>query len=506
MHIAIITRASKDRDDKRISVERQKERCEALASELFQGTPTVVYEDNDVSGADSTAKRKRLDAFLTALRSGQVSGVVTHEQSRITRIPEVWEKLTVALSLAGIDKVHTVQQGIIAVGAGNRLVGRLLAIVDAEEVERTRARVLAAHKHLFDEGRWSGTKLYGYRSASPDEKADMVAAGTLSAEEAKRPKLVINETEAEVVRYIADKLIAGYGLWPIVKDLNARGVPCARGAKGWQPTTLRAVIRKPAVAGLRMRNDPATAAPVTAKAQWEPILSEQRWQQAVRQLGAPTVIGSDGKRRAAPRSQQRSQGRRWLLTSGLALCSQCHQPLTVAGVEGGRSYACSKVVSKESCGKVAMSPAEEIEQFVADYVFAALEKPKMAKLLNAERDPERERLLAQLSSAEELMDEAAELRGAGVYDKRQWEKQFLPAKANADAARAALAALPDPDVELPPLDQLRERWGEMPLKQRRAFLDRCVGYVEIKPAVRKGRYRGDLPQQLVERVHVQFRL
>ena len=81
-------------------------------------------------------------------------------------------------------------------------------------------------------------------------------------------------------------------------------------------------------------------------------------------------------------------------------------------------------------------------------VLDALDDPKMAARLLDHPDPERARLLAELAEAEDLMNEAAELRGAGVYDKPRWERQFLPAKARADAARAGLAALPDPDIEM----------------------------------------------------------
>jgi hypothetical protein len=356
------------------------------------------------------------------------------------------------------------------------------------------------------EGRPSGVRPYGYRFATAEEKQAMVTAGTIDADEAKRSRLLVNESEAEIIREIADRVINGYGLWSIAEDLNARGVSTPRGGERWHPTSIRSVIRKPAVAGLRARSHPETAAVETVQARWEAILDEQRWQQAVRGLGVPTVIGSDGKRRAAPRTQH-SHARRWLLTSGLARCSECRRPLAVIGGTGGRySYTCHRNISDKSCCMVSMSPAEEIERYVVDYVFAALENPKMAKLLNSQHDPEREKLLAQLKHAEELMDEAAELRGAGVYDERRWEKQFLPAKASADEARAALAALPDPDIELPPLDQLRARWEETPLRQRRAFLDRHVDYVEIKPAPRRGRIAvQQLQQRLIERVIIKFR-
>jgi DNA invertase Pin-like site-specific DNA recombinase len=143
----------------------------------------------------------------------------------------------------GIEKIDTVQQGVISVGSGNRLVGRLLAIVDAEEVERTRARVLAAHQQLAVEGRPQGGRCYGFDYERDAEK---------------RSVRVINPAEAQVVREIADKLVSGHSATSIAGDLNARGVPSPRGKGRWHLSSLKYVISKPAVAGLRSHHGKLT--------------------------------------------------------------------------------------------------------------------------------------------------------------------------------------------------------------------------------------------------------
>lgn len=107
---------------------------------------------------------------VCAARNGEIVGIVANEQSRLTRQGDgAWEQLVVTLTKAGVTKVETLRNGPISVEPGNRLVGRLLAVVDAEEVERTEARVQDAHRELFNEGRPSGRAPFGYRSTK-DEK------------------------------------------------------------------------------------------------------------------------------------------------------------------------------------------------------------------------------------------------------------------------------------------------------------------------------------------------
>jgi hypothetical protein len=169
----------------------------------------------------------------------------------------VWEKFTVALTLAGINKVYTVRSGIIPVDEGNRLMGRLRALIDAEEVERTRIRMRKTHEQLAIEGRPQGGRCYGYRYERDDEG---------------RSVRVVNDDEAKVVREIADRLVNGHSATSIAADLNARGVappqPMMRdkqtGEKKprpnprWHISSVKYVISKPAVAGLRSHHGKIT--------------------------------------------------------------------------------------------------------------------------------------------------------------------------------------------------------------------------------------------------------
>jgi hypothetical protein len=151
--------------------------------------------------------------------------------------------------------------------------------------------------------------------------------------------------------------------------------------------------------------------------------------------------------------------------------------------------------------------AEAVEDDVVAQVLSLLDRPEMAARLASHPDPERARLLAEVASAEEDMTEAVTLRGQGIYTAQQRDQQFYPAKQRADRARAALAALPDPDVDLPPADQVRERWesGKLTLRQQRTLLQRYIESVQVKPAERRGRSKLTTEERIAERVDVKWR-
>jgi DNA invertase Pin-like site-specific DNA recombinase len=485
MHvIAVYARASKDREDKRVSTSRQVARGTALAEALFPGVPVRTYVDNDKSGGDPDVVRDGYNQLIADVRAGAVAQVVCHEQSRLTRIPGVWDDLVVTLTKAGITKVHTVQNGVVAVEPGNRLVGRIMSVIDAEELERIKARTLAAHAQLAAEGRPSGARTYGYRYVPGADG---------------RSTLVIKPAEAKVVRLICNQLIAGHSLSAIGAELDAAGVPTPRGGSRWRTGTVKSAVARPTVAGLRGHHGDLT--PGT----WEAIVTEERWRKALRALGAKTVIDAGGQRRPSNRVHRPAR-RRWLLTGGLARCGVCDSPMLVAPKRGGgpSMYVCHHT-KDGACGRVSLSPAEVVEQLVVEQVLDALDKPKLAKRLIEHPDPQRAGLLADLARAQEDMRQAAERKDSGRIDWETFDALHDPAKARAEAARAALAALPDPDVELPPADQVRERWEEMPLRQKRAVLERFLEAVEVLPATTRGRSKLTTNERVDARLELKWR-
>jgi DNA invertase Pin-like site-specific DNA recombinase len=468
--IGVYARASRDKDDKRISVDRQVERCTHLAGELWPGEPVLVFEDNAASGADPDVERPGYNAFVDAVRRGDLDEIVCHEQSRLTRQPTQWEELVVTLTRAGIAKVHTVQSGVVPVDAGNRLLGRIMAIIDAEEVERLKARQRAASAQIRAEGRpGGGPSPYGFRRGSgPDG----------------RPVYEIDDDQAAVIREISDAICDGRSLQSIAAGLTRRAVPSPSGPSPWNPTVIRAMVGRPSLAGFRTRSvkekGKGERHEIVGPARWDPILTESRWRQTLDMLGTSTVTGADGKTHTV-RRQQPGRPRRWLLTNGLARCARCGSKLVVmvSGEKGSLVFRCHP---RTGCGKVGIQPAEAVEAWVHGQLVEYLaSNPKLPPALTSE-DPERGRLEEERRHAERDMIEAVILKRDGEIDETEFRVMHSGAKKRREQTQAELDARPVPETAVPDVDAIRDRWEQLPLARKQKALAHYIETVTVHPA------------------------
>lgn len=459
---AIYARASLDRTERRISVDRQIERCRALAAERYPDMPVVVFQDNNRSASDPDVQRPGFEGLVATIRRGEVGEVVAHEQSRLTRRPEQWETLLVTLSLSGIEHVTTVQQGVIPVAQGGRLLGRILAVVDAEESERIKLRSAAMSAQLAAEGRPNGGRYYGYQRVTGDDR---------------RAELVIHEPEAAVVRRICSELATGHSGHEVAARLRRDGIPTGRGGD-WRSQAVIAIARRPHIAGLRLHNGA-----IIGRARWDPIIDPEDWRKLQATLAARNGITPSG---------QGSRSRRWLLTGGLAVCGLCGTPMSTSkhprpwgSITG---YSCSPRSHHPgtACGKVSITPAELVEVVVVSATLAALETPAVrAALAVTATDPQAERLaiMTRMTDAEARVKRAAELYGAGEIDEDTWRTMHAPAARVVADSVAALAAMESPTADLPPLDSLRGQWDGLTLTQQQGVIRLLVDHVEIRPQV-----------------------
>jgi DNA invertase Pin-like site-specific DNA recombinase len=465
--VACYARASLDRKEQRISTGRQIARGQHLADDLYPDVEVRVFCDNNKSASDPAVFRPEYDNMLKAIRRGEVVSVITHEQSRLTRQPSEWDELVVTLTRAGITKVHTVQQGSIGVEPGNRVVGRIMNVLDAEESERIKARATAMAEQLAQEGRPQGGRFYGYRRhRGPD--------GT------GRPELEIIPEQAEVVRRIVDELLAGHSARAVAERLNADRVTTPRGGTEWRGQSILSIARKPHIAGLRSYHGK-----VVGPAKWEPIISPERFDALQAATVTAEVRDVAGKRKRIGRARA-DNSRKWLLTGGIARCSRCKSPLAVVQLprpEGYISgYGCTKRSGhKDACGGLNVTPAELVEELVVARLKERLSTPEFAALLHHTDDSARAAAMAALAEADGRVARAAQLFGAGEIDEATWRTMHTPAAGRAEAARAQLAATEAPEIDLPPADLVAERWEELPLKARQAVLRRYLKAVWVLP-------------------------
>lgn len=460
--MAIYCRISKDSEGRSEGVAAQERRARALAAERWPDLPVRVFADNDITAADPSVERPGYVSMLAALRRGEIAHVVAAEQSRLTRQPAEWEQLAVTLSLAGIPEVHTYRNGQIQVG-GSRLMGRILAAVDAEEVERLKARLADRLDALAAEGRPAGGVVYGYAHGVGDDG---------------RKVLVPIPERAEVVRWAAEAVISGWSLTNIARTLRNKCVPTARSGR-WTSTTVRAMLRAPTVAGFRVHR-----AEIVGKGNWPPILDEATWRQVNAILASPATVrtATGGTYRV---SRERQPARRYLLTGGVARCGRCGQPLVAQqrrSRSGGStpSYLCHP--AKGGCSGIGIG-AEGLEKHVIGALLDELDRPSfLAALAGADSGAERRAdIVRDLGEVEARASDLARLWAVGDLSSAEWDAARSSLTGRRGQLSEELAALPAPVAALDP-GAIRAGWDSMTLDERRALIRRFIDHLVVYPA------------------------
>jgi hypothetical protein len=411
------------------------------------------------------------------------------------------------LTKAGITKVETLRSGPVSVEPGNRLVGRILAVVDQEEVERIKARVQDAHRELFNEGRPSGRAPFGYRTVERD----------------KRPHLEPDPVEAAIVAEVFGWALEGHALSTIAGRLNDRGVAPrsarfnykdGRTVTRWTSAAVRHLLVSPQMAGLRSHTD-AEGQLHTVPAKWEAIVDPDAWSRVQRLLGRPAIVTGVNGETYRVRTKPAAQPRRYLLSGGrrrsgitgqpgevygVLRCGKCGSPL-VAQTQGRRdgsrvpAYACHPAkVGPEACGGVSISPADEVERLVVSAIQKELAANRNLRArLNATADADAARWRAERDAAKSRMLDASTLYGARRIDADSFDAMYGAAKIDYDTADARLTAVTT-EVVLPSVEDVIERWDTLTLAARRAVVERLIERIEVTPA--GGGYTGFNPARL----------
>lgn len=462
MTTAIYARISRDAEGHAEGTAAQVKKGTKLATDLWPDEPIVTFVDDNITAADPKVERPAFNEMIAAVRRGEIRHVVAAEQSRLTRQPSEWEDLTVTLAKAGIVEVQTYRQGAVAV-AGSKLSGRIMAIVDAEEIERLKVRINDKLEVLAAEGRPPGGRSYGYRN-------ELDADG--------RKVLVIDETEAEVARWAADRILAGWSLSSIARDLTERGAPTARGGK-WVTQTVRSMLRSPTITGLRVFRGV-----VVGEGNWQPIIDRATWEAVGARLTGPTSVTSiDGRTRTVAR--QRRAARRYLLTGGMAVCGRCGVALVAQQRRsrgGGRqpSYLCHSGAG--GCNGIGIL-ADDFEGYVVAKVLEHLDSDAFrAALLAADsHGEERQAITSELSALDARRGEGARMWARGELDSTAWEAARSELDAMTLDLMARLDAAPAP-VSSAVAGITLDDWKAMTLEERREVLGLVMTSVTVNRA------------------------
>lgn len=441
---AVYARISSDQDGTALGVGRQLEDCRRLAESLGWGVGEE-YVDNDLS-AYSGRQRPAYQRMLSDLADGHRDAVVVYHPDRLTRRPIELELFLETVTEAKVRHVRFVTGGPIGISDGDGLmVLRVLAAVAANESASKSRRVRRKLDEVAASGRPHGgsNRPFGYED----------------------DRITIRPDEADIIRTLAARYIAGESLRSLCTWLDDEGVQTVKG-KEWRSTSLRYMLASPRIAGLRQHRGE-----VIGEAIWEPIISIE-----------------DRNRILARMEQAKNTGRRTprrYVLSGMCRCSKCGGTLFSAARVDTRRYVCLSGPDHRGCGGTTVV-AQPLEQLVTDAVLYRLDTPQLAAALTGQADDQT--AAADLSDAlaadRAHLDELAALYADRQITSREWIAARNPIEARIRDTERALMRLTRSDALTGIIgngQQLRSSWNTLNLTRQAAIIRAILDHVIIHP-------------------------
>lgn len=439
---AIYRRISDDREGRELGVQRQEEDCRELLQRIYDEATARrarVYTDNDV-GASTRSKKRRPDfeRLVEDAKAGRVNHIVAYTTSRLTRRPREFEDLIELAEQYGVTYTYVRSPIFDLNTASGRMVARVLAAKDAMEAEETGERVTRARDQIRAEGGYlGGPRPYGWEPGEREQRWE----------------------EAETLRGMARRLLAGIPVNAISRELNDAGTPTAGKAEHWQPATVRAVLRRPG--NLQVLGE-ATALAVRA-------------------------VLDDPARRTSPGNQPR-----WL-GSRLYWCGVCQAPtLVVTGTP--RTYACRPRPGDRP--RHVFREARLLDAFVEAALVSRLSQPDALGLfVPARPEVDIHALHAESVRLDAKLRELGDMHDDDEIDRAEYLRRKARLEQRQAEAQAELAAAGgvDPVAELISSADVSRAWfgkgpqraGGYSLEQRRAILGQ-VARVTVYSATLRG--------------------
>ncbi len=503
----IYCRISRDREGAGLGVERQREDCEALATQL--GVEIVaVYSDNDMS-AYSGKPRPGYKRLLDDLREGRADTVLAWHTDRLHRSPAELEEYIDVCEPRRVQ-TRTVKAGHLDLTtATGRMIARQLGVQARYEVERMVERQRRTRDQMAEQGKhFGGRRPFGYEEDRITPRS--LCCGVCGAEEGfqivqRCPECrtdgpfvpgrvcgsckaadgvtvlavcpcgadadVVEGSEAWHVAWAADALLSGTSLHAIAAEWNQRGVLTSTG-RSWAATEVRSMMLRPRNAGI-IRHRGQEAGP----SRWPALLDEATWRSVVSLLTEPS-------RRTTPGNERRYLG------TGLYECGQCSATVRmVTSNKNGAKYATAYACRADKTHVV--RKVGPIDAYVELHVRDRLKQPEIAELLAARKDPVDVRgAQRDMRQARRTLDELAAAFGAGELDMQEWRAARKSARERLERAQKVMeyAVEVNPVAGLVGAEDVDAAWDALDLSRQRSVISYLMT-VRLFPG-RKGRLPG----------------
>lgn len=433
-----------------------------------------VLVDPGRSAWNPAVKRPAWDELMDRLERGVSGGMIVFDLERFTRQPKDGERM-IELAAAGLMVLDSENEYDLTTPNGKKAfrdgINAAAYYSDRLSTRTSRGRKLKAMA-----GKPNGSQRpFGF-------EADLVT---------------IWEDEAEIIRELTRRSLAGEAQNALVSDLEARGVLTSQG-KLWTQATLRQLLTRERNCGRIIHTDLATGVTsVVGRLPGEPIVTEEDFDR---------LYATYAARRYGSRSMV-------YLCSGIAVCGRpdCGKPLHGRQLkhrppydDGSirRDYYCGPYPDR-GCGRI-MVDQRRLDEAAEALTIEILADPRHADAVEAtarEMETEAARLDLAIAEAEKVAEALADRLGRGDMTRSRYDIAIRPLDERIAKLKAERAALGDTSSQRPPTasrEHWQRRWKESDTEERRALLKMALRgrRLIIAPASRKLSERSDVTRRI----------
>lgn len=215
---------STDQDEQLSSYENQVSYYRDYISKREDYELVDIYADEGISGTN-TKKRREFNRLIADCRKGKVDRIIVKSISRFARNTLDCIKYVRELKELGIG-VTFEKENIDSLDSKGEVLLTILSSLAQDESRSISENATWGIRKKFERGevRVNTTKFMGY---DKDENG----------------KLVINQEQAEVVKYIYDQFLKGYSPESLSKHLNENQIPGWSGKANWYPSSIFRILQ-----------------------------------------------------------------------------------------------------------------------------------------------------------------------------------------------------------------------------------------------------------------------
>lgn len=344
LRVAAYCRVSSDSDEQMQSLEAQTKHYESYIKANPDWTFAGIYYDEGITGTKKE-KRAELLRMISDCEDKRIDFIITKSISRFARNTTDCLELVRKLIDLGIF-IYFEKENINTGSMESELMLSILSgLAESESIS------------ISENNKWSVQRRFQngtYKISSPPYGYDSVDG-----------KLMINEEQAEIVRFIFAEVLSGKGTQKIADDLNRHGVPTQKGGI-WRSSTILGMVSNEKYTGDTIFQKTYTDSSLNKhinngekdqylfRGHHESILSHDEFE------AAQAIIGQRGREKGIMKSTSKYLNR--YPFSGKILCSECGMNFKRRVTISGRhkiKWSCSTHISAiEKCSMKSIPEAQ----------------------------------------------------------------------------------------------------------------------------------------------------